>query len=322
VVAFPTETVYGLGADAFQAAAVRRIFRAKGRPADNPLIVHIADLNQLPRVTRRIPPAAEPLLNHFFPGPLTLILPRHPDLPLEVTAGLDTVGVRLPRHPVASAFLHACQTPVAAPSANRSGRPSPTTWSAVRDEMEGRIACILKGGASEVGLESTVVDCTGRRLCILRQGAVSLEMLQAVVPSIRLLTDQPTTAAGVVKSPGLKYRHYAPHARVILIDQPTDIDPPPGEPFAYIGLTARGLPHRPTRRRVCKNLEHYGRAVFAFFRTCEKSGIPIIYAQRVPQIGMGRALMDRLQRAAAAGSTDPSDEPSNWGATGRIVGVS
>lgn len=297
VVAFPTETVYGLGADALNPAAVKRIFRAKGRPADNPLIVHIGSLAMLEQVARRIPRRAEPLLERFFPGPLTLVLPRHPAIPLEVSAGLDTVGVRFPAHPVAAAFLKSCYVPVAAPSANRSGRPSPTTWIAVRDEMEGRIACILKGGSSEVGLESTVVDCTGTQLVILRQGAISLEMLREVTPKIRL-ADR-ISATEPARSPGLKYRHYAPRARVMLVNDPGEIAAKSGERFAWIGLTARGLPRRPVLSKSCRGVPAYARSVFAFFRACEASGVSVIYAQRVEASGLGRALMDRLQRAAA-----------------------
>ena len=146
-VAFPTETVYGLGADAFNGDAVQQIFAAKGRPSDNPLIVHIADRAQVDRLAASVPGPARALMDRFFPGPLTLILPRCPDVPSVVTAGLDTVGVRMPDHPVAQRFLAACGTPVAAPSANRSGRPSPTTWQAVRDDLDGRIPCILKAAA-------------------------------------------------------------------------------------------------------------------------------------------------------------------------------
>lgn len=296
VVAFPTETVYGLGANALDPAAVKRIFRAKGRPADNPLIVHIGAMAMLEQVARRIPRRAEPLLERFFPGPLTLVLPRNHAIPLEVTAGLDTVGVRFPAHPVAATFLKTCYVPVAAPSANRSGRPSPTTWSAVRDEMDGRIACILQGGPSEVGLESTVVDGTGTQLVILRQGAISLEMLREVAPQIRLadrIGEQEQA-----RSPGLKYRHYAPNARVVLVDDPAEIEARPGERFAWIGLTARGLPRKPALTRLCRGVPAYARSVFAFFRVCEQTGVNVIYAQRVEASGLGRALMDRLRRAA------------------------
>jgi L-threonylcarbamoyladenylate synthase len=297
VVAFPTETVYGLGADVFSVAAVGNIFRAKGRPSDNPLIVHLGDLADLSSVIRRLPKSAERLMSRFFPGPLTLIMPRHPAVPLEVTAGLDTVGVRVPRHPIAQAFLRACGTPVAAPSANRSGRPSPTTWRAVHEEMNGRIAGILIGGATEVGLESTVVDCTVPRPIILREGAVTWEALREVAPEIRR-TAQWSMGGETAKSPGLKYLHYAPTARVILVDGPGDIPMPDAPSSGYIGLAKP--PGRMTllRKQTCPGVAEYAKNLFHFFRVCEQSGARRIYCQRVPALGLGRALMDRLRRAA------------------------
>jgi L-threonylcarbamoyladenylate synthase len=293
VVAFPTETVYGLGANALDAGAVKKIFRAKGRPSDNPLIVHIASLDQLSEVAARVPRSAQTLIEHFFPGPLTVIVPRHPAIPRAVTAGLDTVGVRLPEHPVARKFLRACGVPVAAPSANRSGRPSPTTWSAVREEMEGRVECILKGGSARVGLESTVVDCTVARPVVLRLGAVTLEQLREVMPGIRVASE----VRGAVKSPGMKYRHYAPSARVVLVDSPADI-PERERAGAYIGLSVRGCPEKLLLVRHCRGVASYAKHVFAFFRACEQADVKTIYCQRVPAEGLGGALMDRLEKAA------------------------
>lgn len=295
IVAFPTETVYGLGADAFNPRAVRAIFEAKGRPSDNPLIVHIADRAELDLlVVRDVPAVAARLMDAFWPGPLTLILRRRPDVPDAVTAGLDTVGVRLPSHPIARAFLRAAGTPVAAPSANQSGRPSPTTWQAVKEDLHGRIACVLKGGRARVGLESSVVDCTGRTPVVLRAGAISIEDLKAVVPTTRDATAR-DRAGG--RSPGLKHRHYAPRVRVILVKQ-TPAELQPGE--CWIGLAeppAGGL-----KMLRCRNTTAYAREVFHFFRACERAGASIIYCEAVPQVGIGRALMDRLRRAASATS--------------------
>lgn len=295
LVAFPTETVYGLGADAFNPAAVRKIFEAKGRPSDNPLIVHIACIDQLDRLVTAIPETARRLMARFFPGPLTLVLPRHPDVPDEVTAGLPTVGVRMPRHPVARAFLEACNTPVAAPSANRSGRPSPTRWEAVYADLHGRIACILQGDRSDMGLESTVVDCTGPEPVVLRAGAVPLEALQEVVPETR-----PVGADEFLKarSPGTRYRHYAPRARVVLIDHPNEAVPDPRH--AYIGLTPPSHPETFGVYCICPDVETYAYELFDFFRRCDAQGCTRIYAQRVPPTGLGWALMDRLERAAAS----------------------
>jgi len=295
VVAFPTETVYGLGADALREEAVRKIFRAKGRPADNPLIVHIAERAWINRVARRVPPSARRLMEVFFPGPLTVIVPRHADVSLAVTAGLDTVGVRMPEHPVARAFLLAGGTPVAAPSANRSGRPSPTTWRAVADELGGRIPCILQGGASAVGLESTVVDCTVSPPVILREGAVTLEMLRRVVPRVRRSRGH---QSGAARSPGMKYKHYAPTARVVLVDGPGDVPAEGRLVSAWIGLTAWTVGRKPVLAATCRGVPAYARALFHFFRVCERRGVKTIYCQRVPRVGLGRALMDRLERAA------------------------
>ncbi|ACY48475.1 L-threonylcarbamoyladenylate synthase [Rhodothermus marinus] len=294
LVAFPTETVYGLGADAFNPEAVRKIFEAKGRPLDNPLIVHIVHLDQLAHLVRDVPEAARRFMERFFPGPLTLVLPRHPDVPDEVTAGLPTVGVRMPRHPVAQAFLEACGTPVAAPSANRSGRPSPTRWEAVYADLNGRIACILQGDRSDMGLESTVVDCTGSEPVVLRAGAVPLEALREVVPETRLVGDETSLKA---RSPGTRYRHYAPQARVVLVDHPDEAVPDPRH--AYIGLTPPAHPEAFGACCVCPDVETYAYELFDFFRRCDAQNCTRIYAQRVPHTGLGLALMDRLERAAS-----------------------
>jgi L-threonylcarbamoyladenylate synthase len=293
VVAFPTETVYGLGASIFDEAAIRKIFRAKGRPTDNPLIAHIADLSQLPLLARRIPKAAGKFMEAFFPGPLTLVLPKHQRVPLIATAGLDTIGVRLPRHPVAQAFLGACGVPLVAPSANLSGCPSPTTWQAVKADLDGRISCILQGDQTEVGLESTVVDCTGRVPVVLRAGAITLEQLRAIIPSTRLAEAR---SGSPPKSPGLKYRHYSPRARVVLVAQPRDARS--ASDAAYIGLHAPQQVKAFKLRRICRSVEAYARALFLFFRQCDEAGVKVIYCQAVAETGLGRALMDRLKRAA------------------------
>ncbi len=296
LVAFPTETVYGLGADARNKHAITAIFKAKGRPPDNPLIVHLADPALLSQVAMRVPKSAQRLLARFAPGPLTVIVPRHPDVPPAVTAGLDTVAVRIPNHPVAQALLTAYGGPIAAPSANRSGRPSPTTWRAVAEELDGRIPCILRGSASPIGLESTVLDCTGSHPAILREGAISREALRGVCP--QLADYNPPSVKEPPRSPGQKYRHYAPTAQVVLVDQPQDVPTRRAAQTAYIGLTHDGFPVRPRRVRRCRDTAEYARLLFRFFRACEKHGVRWIYCQRVPETGIGRALMDRLRRAA------------------------
>lgn len=293
VVAFPTETVYGLGADAFNEEAIARIYDAKGRPSDNPLIIHIATLDQLPQVAETVTPAAAALIDQFFPGPLTVILPRHPDLPELATGGLDTVGVRMPHHPIAQMFLQACACPVAAPSANRSGRPSPTSWDAVAQDLDGRIACILQADRTPAGLESTVVDCTRPVPVLLRAGVVPLEALRSVWATI----DEPTPAeVAQGRSPGLRYRHYAPRARVHLVDTPADADA--DTHHGYIGLDAPDDPEAFGAVQLCSDLKAYAHELFAFFRRCDHEGLQAVYCQTVPSSGLGLALMDRLQRAA------------------------
>ncbi|PSQ97214.1 MAG: threonylcarbamoyl-AMP synthase [Bacteroidetes bacterium SW_9_63_38] len=292
--AFPTETVYGLGADAFQPEAVEGIFAAKGRPANNPLIVHLADRAQIDRVAAACPASADRLLARFAPGPITCIVPRHPGLPSVVTAELDTVGVRIPGHETAQAFLRACETPVAAPSANRSGRPSPTTWRAVQEDLDGRIACILQGNPTEAGVESTVVDCTADPPAVLRPGAVPVEALEDALGTVAVPDDEAEEDAP--KSPGTKHRHYAPAARVHVIEDPTEADPAPAA--AFIGFDPPPKGEFAAVRRPA-DVEAYAHAVFAFFRECDRAGCTDIYAQRVPPAGLGRALNDRLTRAAA-----------------------
>ena len=297
--AFPTETVYGLGADAFQPDAVEAVFAAKGRPADNPLIVHVARRDQIDRVAARVPAAAERLLDAFAPGPLTLIVPKHPALPSVVTAGLDTVGVRLPRHALAQAFLRAAGTPVAAPSANRSGRPSPTTWQAVQEDLGERIACILQGGATDAGVESTVLDLTVDPPAVLRPGAVAVEALRDVIGTVAVPAEggDAPDAAEAPRSPGTKHRHYAPAARVRLVDDPAEAQP--GAEAAYVGLEPPAADATFGCRYVAADVADYAHEVFAFFRRCDHAGCTVIYAQTAPAAGLGRALNDRLKRAAA-----------------------
>eukprot|EP00727_Mastigamoeba_balamuthi_P003269 m51a1_g1294 hypothetical protein (362) ;mRNA; r:183103-184454 len=219
VVAFPTETVYGLGANALDAAAVARVFAAKGRPADNPLIVHVSQSSMLPPLASRVSDAARRLSDRFWPGPLTLVMPRTPAVPNVVTAGLDTVAVRMPSHPIARRLIELSGVPIAAPSANASGRPSPTRAHHVYEDLKGRIPLIIDGGACEFGVESTVVD--PERSLVLRPGGVTLEQLKTVVPDMHLFSSLAVgTAAAMLAhppTPGLKYRHYSPRAAVVLV---------------------------------------------------------------------------------------------------------
>jgi L-threonylcarbamoyladenylate synthase len=296
VVAFPTETVYGLGANVFNEEAVKKIFIAKERPADNPLIAHISDLIQLEQLTSGIPETASKLIKAFFPGPLTLILPKNERVPSVATAGLETIGVRMPKDLIARQFLRACGVPVVAPSANLSGRPSPTTWQAVRADLGGRISCILKGDRTKIGLESTVVDCSAETPVILRAGAVTLEQLSEVVPQTTISKVSGKADLAAPKSPGTKHRHYAPRANVILAPFPQYTVPMNAS--AFIGLNAPPKAAMFGRILICKDVEEYARELFNFFRECDESGVETIFCQTVAEEGLGLALMDRIRRAA------------------------
>ncbi len=292
IVAFPTETVYGLGAAITNTEAIRQVFQAKGRPTDNPLIVHIGRVEQLGEVARQINPAAEKLIERFFPGPLTLVLKKSPLVPEAVTAGLETVGVRCPANVVAREFLSRCSTPVAAPSANLSGLPSATSWETVMKDLEGRIDCILRGEPSSIGLESTIVDCSGQKPILLRAGAITLEQLQAVVGEVS--AEKSDSEGTPPKSPGLKYPHYAPLASIILCRPREAATPRPRS--AFIGMQRQAGEWE--AQKICKNLEEYGRELFSFFRHCDSEGIRFIYCELPSSEGLGRAIRDRLLRAA------------------------
>lgn len=291
VVAFPTETVYGLGANVFNDEAIEKIFMAKGRPSDNPLIAHVADVAQISLLASNITESAHQFIETFFPGSLTIVLPKAAKVPLIATAGLQTVGVRMPKHKLANEFLRLCETPLVAPSANLSGKPSPTTWKAVFEDLNGKIDCILQGEQTEVGLESTVVDCTGDVPLVLRAGAVTLEQLQTIVPSTQLANIK---GEDVVRSPGLKHRHYSPKARVILIDNVSEAKA--DKENAYIGLDAANVNFG--LQQVCSSVEEYAHDLFLFFRRCDEIRIKKIFCQKVEEKDLGLALMDRLKRAA------------------------
>lgn len=290
IVAFPTETVYGLGANVFDEKAVARIFEAKMRPNDNPLIAHVGSLAQINLLAKEITLSAQKFIEAFFPAPLTLVLPKAEKVPLIATANLDTIGVRMPKNKLAQEFLQYCETPVVAPSANLSGKPSPTNWQAVFEDLNEQIDCILQGEATEIGLESTVVDCTSNIPLVLRSGAVSLEDLQKIVPETQVYQVKENE---VVRSPGLKHRHYSPEAKVILISNFKFEIP---DLSAFIGL------NEPKEKfdlmKICASAEEYAHEVFAFFRQCDHVRIKTIYCEIVEEKGIGLALMDRLRRAS------------------------
>jgi L-threonylcarbamoyladenylate synthase len=303
LVAFPTETVYGLGADALSSSAVARIFEAKERPRGNPLIVHLANAAALESVASRVPPRAHDAAARFWPGPLTLVLPRASTVPFITTGGLDTVAVRVPFHPVARALIEASDRPIAAPSANRSGRPSPTRAEHVREDLDGRIELILDGGPTPVGVESTVLDMTTEPPTLLRPGGVTLEQLRGCLGEVGVLKGGGGEAAG--RSPGLRYRHYAPRAQVILVERGT------GEsavaPWLQAGRPVALMAQRPLSldrpgllvRIMPEDLETYARDLFAVLRELDSAGVEGIFVEGVPQEGLGLTIMDRLRRAAS-----------------------
>jgi len=289
IVAFPTETVYGLGANIFDEEAIAKIFAAKQRPGDNPLIAHVGSIAQIKELTSNITPNAEKFMAAFFPAPLTIVLPKAAKVPLIATANLETIGVRMPRHKQAQEFLKACQTPIVAPSANLSGKPSPTIWQAVFEDLNGRIDCILQGEMTEIGLESTVVDCTSEIPLVLRSGAISLEELREVVPETQIYQ---VAKDEIVRSPGLKHKHYSPKAQVVLI---SNFKFQISNRSAFIGLSEP--PKKFDLTKICASAEEYAHEVFAFFRECDALGIETIYCEIVAEKGIGTALMDRLRRA-------------------------
>lgn len=307
LVAIPTETVYGLAADAENGPAVARIFAAKGRPMDNPLIVHIADLETLPRLVAEIPETAIKLADAYWPGPLTMIFPKGPRIPDEVSAGLSTVAVRMPSHPVARTLIRASGCSLAAPSANRSGSPSPTTAAHVLADLEGRIAAVVDGGECSVGVESTVVLMTGERPRLLRPGGVTVEMLERVAGPVEIdpaVTSRLAEGAEAA-SPGMKYKHYAPKARVVIVK---------GSPAAYAayvndraGEGSAALCFDEDRESLRVPCVSYGgrmdpaaqaRCLFGALRELDRRGYALVYAACPGEDGMGLAVYNRLLRAA------------------------
>ena len=321
----PTETVYGLGADALNEDAVSRIFLAKGRPQDNPLIIHVPDASWLERYCRSVPPAAYRLAERFWPGPLTMILPRRDIVPLQTTGGLETVGVRCPNHPVTLAIIEAAGVPIAAPSGNTSGRPSPTTAAHMIEDMDGRIDGIVDGGPCTVGVESTIIDLTVTPPRLLRPGGLPLESLRQVLGEVAV--DKAVTgllAAGErPRAPGMKYRHYAPHAPVTVVT---------GEPERsarriqgllsdtagvicfdeYAPLFPGHIIHKlgPAADKSAQ-----ARHVFDALRTFDGTDVTEIFAQCPDDGGLGLAVANRLKKAAGFHLID-ADRPLIVGLTG------
>lgn len=311
LVAFPTETVYGLGGDAKNPEASRKIYAAKGRPSDNPLIVHIAELTQLAQITAEVPAAARLLADAFWPGPLTMILTKNASIPYETTGGLDTVAIRMPSHPIARQFLQESGCMIAAPSANTSGRPSPTTAAHVREDLDGRIDVILDGGPVGIGIESTIIDLTEDVPVILRPGYITQEMLAEVLGEVRMdpgIAD----AKQPPKAPGMRYRHYAPCAELTLIEGAMPqviayINERSAEAHAagkVVGVLATAenadqyqadhvvvVGHRSDEAEVARHL-------FEVLRSFDALSVDVIYSESFAEAGVGQAVMNRLLKAA------------------------
>lgn len=294
LVAFPTETVYGLGARAYDASAARRVYAAKGRPSDNPLIVHVSDEAMLAAVVKRVTPLARRLIDAFWPGPLTLILEKSARVPGAVTAGGRTVAVRCPGHPAARALIRALGEPVAAPSANLSGRPSPTTAAHVLRDLRGKVPLILDGGPCRKGLESAIVDARGKRPVLLRHGTLTGEAISRAAGA-------PLGAAGrrAPAAPGTRHRHYAPSCRVVLLS-PAEVrrGAAAGPGAGLVHRTARPGRRPPFALRVRGGAGAYAAALFSALRAAEAAGVRTLFVETVPDRGVGRAVMDRLRRAA------------------------
>ncbi len=314
LVAFPTETVYGLGGDALQRASSRKIYAAKGRPSDNPLIVHICRWEDIGKIAKKIPPEAEMLAKAFWPGPLTMILEKTDAVPAETTGGLSTVAVRMPRNEIALALIKAAGGYVAAPSANTSGKPSPTLAEHVREDLSGRIDLILDGGAACIGLESTIVDLTEDRPMILRPGYITREMLQQVlgcpVDVDRLFTGREPEQAP--KAPGMKYRHYAPEGELTIVSgseqDVTDTICRLAEEKMRAGVRTGIICSKETRQfyhadhievmGARDDTEAAARQLYAALRCFDSKEIAYIYSESFPGAGVGTAVMNRLLKAA------------------------
>jgi L-threonylcarbamoyladenylate synthase len=323
IVAFPTETVYGLGANAYDEKAVRKIFKAKGRPGDNPLIVHIAYKKDINILASEITSSAKEIIKAFFPGPVTIILKKNEIIPDAVTAGLDTIAIRMPASRIARELIKLSGVPIAAPSANLSGSPSPTSFLHVMQDMKGKIPCILMGPDAKYGLESTVIDCTGKYPVILRPGSITLEELKKLDKNTRY-----QRSSKKIKSPGQKYKHYSPKAEVRLLksnvkremsdvkrqtsnerremsiakremsDVKRETSNVKRDKEAYIGMNKKFVKEFEIVK-ICKTNEEYAKSLFSFFRTCDEKKIKTIYCDKVSERGIGLAIMNRLQKASS-----------------------
>lgn len=313
LVAFPTETVYGLGGDGLNSASSEKIYAAKGRPSDNPLIVHIADMNDLEKIAYDIPELAYKLAEKYWPGPLTMIFKKKDIVPYETTGGLDTVAVRFPSHPVAREFIKCAGGFVAAPSANLSGRPSPTSADHVREDLDGRVDIIIDSGMCDIGLESTIIDFSEEEPMLLRPGFVSDRMLEDVIGNV---TKDPAvfgdTVTGVApKAPGMKYRHYAPKGMLTIVEgNPEDVSKYILEQIKTCGDKRIGVITCSDKTAVYSDAAFVGdignrgdeytiaSRMFDLLRQCDENEVDIIFSEEFNTPQLGQAIMNRLIKAA------------------------
>ena len=313
LVAFPTETVYGLGADALNPQASKKIYAAKGRPSDNPLIVHIAKFEDLEEIAKEVPQEAKKLADAFWPGPLTMIVYKNEKVPYETTGGMDTVAIRMPDHPAALELIRQSGCLIAAPSANTSGRPSPTLAEHVAEDLGGRIPMILDGGEVGIGIESTIIDLTEKIPMILRPGYITKEMLEAVIGTVK--TDPGIIAADSTKkpkAPGMKYRHYAPKANLMLIDgtkcavvdkinELTDAMHSEGKKVGIIGTDETVASYRGDMVLSIgarEDEDAIARHLYKLLREFDEADVDVIYSESFATPRIGQAIMNRLLKAA------------------------
>ncbi|MGL6104696.1 L-threonylcarbamoyladenylate synthase [Romboutsia sp.] len=309
-VIFPTETVYGLGANALDEDAVKKIYEAKGRPSDNPLIVHIYEKNEIYDLAKDISEKAETVMNKFWPGPITIILNKKEIIPYKTSGGLNTVAIRIPSHPIARKIIKYAGVPIAAPSANISGRPSPTKADHVYEEMNGRVNGIVLGGDSNFGLESTVLDMTSEVPMILRPGSITKEDLEEVIgevtidPSLEKKEDNKKARA-----PGMKYTHYSPDADVYIvsgaienvankINELVSVNLEKGLKTGVMCLEKNKHKYKGEVVSLGNNLDEVGRNLFDILREMDKKNVDIVYSEEFPSQGIGRAIMNRLLKSA------------------------
>ena len=313
IVAFPTETVYGLGGNALDPSAISKIYRMKGRPSDNPLIVHIADMKTLRRLVNEISPRDMRIIKKFWPGPITLVLKKSKIVPKITTGGLSTIAVRMPRNKIALALIKRSGFPIAAPSANISGRPSPTNASHVKDDLDGKVKLILDGGSTEIGIESTVIDMTLRTPVILRPGGISKESIEDEIGEVHFhhsLLGLRRRTKKINKSPGMKYRHYSPNARVVIVEgsrirakakiiELTEKLKHEGKKVSIMTASKSLKPNADTVQYMGNTLDTIARNLFANLRKADSDHIDVIVIQGINYNNTGFAIMNRLKKAAA-----------------------